>query len=170
MIGENLVKGLRRRAGVVVLATAGAVLFGLFSLAKLPRGIYPDVDFPRIVVVAHVGDAPPDVVLTGTTRPLEEAMITVPGMRRLRSKSQRGAAELSLQFADGTDMWRALQQVEARLSDVRSDLPAGTDLVVERVTPTSLPIATFDVSGIDDARLLREVATRVLRPALTRVA
>jgi CzcA family heavy metal efflux pump len=166
----NLVAALRTRASLVALATIAATAYGAVSLAQLPSGIYPDVDYPRIVVVAHVGDLPPEVVQTVATRPLEEAVATVPGMRRLRSRTIRGATELSAQFAPGTDMWRTLQLVEAHVADIRAELPADAELRIERVTPTALPIVTFNVSGADvDPRLLRETATRILRPALTRV-
>jgi CzcA family heavy metal efflux pump len=165
----HVVAGLRRRASLVILATIAATAFGAVSMSQLPSGIYPDIDFPRIVVVAHTGDLPPEVVQTVVTRPLEEAVATVPQMQRLRSRTIRGATELSAQFAPGVDMWRTLQLVEAHVAEIRGELPADTDLRIERVTPTALPIVTFNVSGDADPRVLREAATRIIRPALTRV-
>ncbi|HTJ47547.1 MAG TPA: efflux RND transporter permease subunit, partial [Kofleriaceae bacterium] len=165
----NLVAGLRRRASLVILATIAATAYGAVSMTQLPSGIYPDVDFPRIVVVAHVGDLPPEVVQTVATRPLEEAVATVPQLQRLRSRTIRGATELSAQFAPGVDMWRTLQLVEAHVAEIRGDLPADAELRIERVTPTALPIVTFNVGGDADPRVLRETATRIIRPALTRV-
>ncbi len=103
------------------------------------------------------------------TRPLEEAVATVPGLRRLRARTIRGATELSAQFEAGSDMWRTLQLVETHVAEIRSELPAEAEIRIERVTPTALPIATFNVIGEVDPRLLREAATLVVRPALTRV-
>ncbi len=167
----NLVAGLRKQAALVILLTLAAVAYGAFSLGALPSGIYPDVDFPRIVVVAHVGDLPPEVVQTVATRPLEEAIATVPGMRRLRSRTIRGATELSAQFAPGSDMWRTLQLVEAHIAEIRGELPADAELRIERVTPAALPIVTFNVTGAGDVdpRVLHDAATRVIRPALTKI-
>ena len=166
----NLVAGLRKRASLVALVVLAAMAYGALALRQLPSGIYPEVEFPRIVVVARVGDLPPEVVQTAATRPLEEAVATVPNMRRLRSRTIRGAAELSVQFENGTDMWRTLQLVEAHVAEIRGELPANTELRIERVTPAALPILTLGVSGDVDPRLLRETATRVIRPALIRVA
>jgi multidrug efflux pump subunit AcrB len=164
----NIVAALRARASFVVLATLSAMAFGAISLKKLPSGIYPEVDFPRIVCVAHVGDLPPEVMQTTATRPLEESLATVPSVRRIRSRTIRGAVEISAQFEPGTDMWRALQQAESRVDAVKADLPPETELQVERVTPSALPILTFNVSG-PDPRVVREAASYQLRPALTRV-
>lgn len=166
----SLVAALRPRVAVIALATSGAVLFGIVSLWRLPSGMYPDVDFPRVVVVARVGDVPPEIVDLVATRPLEEAVITVPGVQRVRSRITRGATELSIQFAPGTDMERALQRIETQLGPVRGELPAETRLQVERVTPAALPIVTFNVSSNGhDSRIRREAALLVIRPALTRV-
>ena len=165
----NLVRLLRGRGSLVALLTLALFAYGAYALFRLPSGIYPDVDFPRVVVVARVGDLPPGLVETAATRPLEEVLATVPGVHRLRSRTIRGAVELSVNFVPGTDMHRALQRCEAQVSQVRSDLPPRSIVEVERVTPTALPIITFNVTGPIDPRSLREFAALVLRPALTRV-
>lgn len=161
-------KLLRGRGSLVALVTLAAMAYGAFALRRLPSGIYPEVDFPRIVVVARVGDLPPEVVQTAATRPLEEAVATVPGMRRLRSRTIRGATELSVQFDDGVDMWRTLQLVEAHIAEIH--LPADTELRIQRVTAAALPILTLEVGGEVDPRVLREAAERVVRPALIQVS
>ena len=69
------------------------------------------------MVVARGGDAPPDVTQMALSRPLENALATVLGVERIRSRTIRGAVEISLQFAPGTDMWRALQLVESRVGE-----------------------------------------------------
>lgn len=161
---------LRRYAAAVWLATAVLVAFGLGAAWSMPSGIYPEVEFPRIVVVARVGDALPDVYLTTITRPLEQALTTVLGVERIRSQTIRGATDISLQFAPGTDMWRALQGVEASVAEVRSDLPPGIEIAVEKITTGSFPVITFNLSGPVDPRELREFGEFVARPALAGVA
>ena len=64
----------------------------------------------------------------------------VPGIRRVRSTTFRGATEISAQFEPATDMIVALQQVQGKVDDARQTLPAGTDLVVERLTPAAFPM------------------------------
>jgi len=159
---------LTRRAGLVLIATAGLSLGGLFAGSRLPSGIYPEIEFPRIVVVARERDVPPEEAQKSLARPLESALATVLGVERIRSRTIRGAVELSLQFAPGTDMWRALQMTESRVAETRGTLPATTEVAVERLTTTSFPVVTFNLSGAADPRRLRELGELVLRPALSR--
>ncbi len=121
------------------------------------------------MVVARSGGAPAEVFLTSVTRPLEQSLTTVLGVQRLRSKTIRGATEISLQFASGTDMWRALQLVESRVNEARAELPSGGELLVERVTTGSFPVVTFNLAGSIDPRELRELADFVVRPTLAGV-
>ncbi len=160
---------LTRRAGLVLIATAGLSLGGLFAGSRLPSGIYPEIEFPRIVVVARERDVPPEEAQKSLARPLESALATVLGVERIRSRTIRGAVELSLQFAPGTDMWRALQMTESRVAETRGTLPATTEVAVERLTTTSFPVVTFNLSGAADPRRLRELGELVLRPALSRI-
>jgi CzcA family heavy metal efflux pump len=160
---------LARRRTLVWFAAIGLAVAGGALATRLPSGIYPEAEFPRIVVVARGGDAPPAVTQVTLTRPLETALATVLGVERIRSRTIRGAVEISLQFAPGSDMWRALQLVESRVGDTRSALPASTDVQVERLTTTSFPVVTFNVTGNVDPRRLRDLAELVLRPAISRV-
>jgi CzcA family heavy metal efflux pump len=158
----------RRRVLVWVVAIGLAAGGGLVA-TRMPSGIYQEVDFPRIVVVARGGDAPPPLTQIALARPLEAALATVLGVERIRSRTIRGAVELSLQFSPGTDMWRALQLVESRVGDARSALPPTTEIVVERLTTTSFPVVTFNLTGAIDPRRLRDLGELVLRPAISRV-
>jgi len=160
---------LRAHAMVVWLLTAALVVLGVVSAYAMPSGIYPEVEFPRIVVVARSGGATPDVFLTEITRPLEQTLTTVLGVQRIRSKTIRGSTEISLQFSPDTDMWRALQLTESRVNEARAGLPPDTQTIVERVTTGSFPVVTFNVSGHEDPRVMRELAEFVVRPALANV-
>ncbi len=139
------------------------------SAFSLPSGIYPEIEFPRIVVVAKTGDAPPDVFFAPTTRPLETALTSVTGLARIRSKTIRGATEISLDFSEGTNMWQALQLVEAAVSDARGSLPADADITVEKVSTGSFPVVTFNLSGPVDPRVLDETARLVVEPAIASI-
>jgi CzcA family heavy metal efflux pump len=160
---------IRRRAALVWLGALALCAGGVLVAQRLPSGIYPEVEFPRIVVVARSGDAPAEVTQIALTRPLESALATVPGVERIRSRTIRGAAELSLLFAPGTDMWRALQLVQAHVAEAQNGLPLGVEVLVERLTTTSFPVITYNLTGAVDPRRLREIAEFVLKPALSRV-
>jgi CzcA family heavy metal efflux pump len=162
---------LFRRHAAAVWITSGALLaLGVASAFSMPSGVYPEVEFPRIVVVARTGGAPADVFLTTVTLRLEQSLTTVLGVQRIRSKTIRGATEISLLFTPDTDMWRALQLVQSRVAEVRSALPAGAEILVERVTTGSFPVVTFNLSGAIDPRELRELAEFVVRPSLAAVS
>jgi CzcA family heavy metal efflux pump len=165
----KLIALLRRYAVVVWLSTCLLVVLGAACAFGMPSGIYPEIEFPRVVVVARSGGAPPDVFLTQVTRPLEQALTSTLGLERIRSKTIRGATEIALQFTADTDMWRALQMVESKVTEARGALPADSEIVVEKVTTGSFPVVTFNVSGALDPRELRELAELVVRPVLANV-
>ena len=148
----------------IVLVIAGAVAaFGL------PSGIYPPLEFPRIVIIAHSGTLPPQSMMLSVTRPIETVVMEVPGIRRVRSRSIRGASEISAQLDPATNMIVALQQVQNRVAETRGDLPAGTELTVERLTPAVFPILILSLTGPLATPDLNDYATYVVRPELARV-
>jgi CzcA family heavy metal efflux pump len=142
---------------------------GLVSVFRLPSNIYPELSFPRIVILAHAGDLSPQNMLLTVTRPLEEEARTVLGVRRVRSRTIRGASEISVLFNPDMNMQYALQLLQAGVSDVKTDLPAATEIEVERITPTAWPILMFVLNGnVPDADL-RDYAYYNLRPIFNRV-
>ena len=159
-----------RHAKGIALAVLLLVVAGIVSYLSLPRGLYPELAFPRVVVVATLPDATAELVLRNVTRPLEEALAPVLGVRRVRSRTIRGAVEINLQFDPASDMVVALQLVQAKLGEIRAELPAQTTLTAERLTPTSFPVLTVSVEGALPPERLRDVALYQVRPALSRVA
>lgn len=167
--GWNLVRFCRENSRAVLLLTGALFLAGLIALFQLPSNIYPELNFPRIVVLVHAGDLSPDAMLLTVTRPIEEQVSTVLGARRVRSRTIRGGSEISVYFADTMDMQQALQLVQARVNEVRTGLPADTEIQVERLTPTVWPILSLVLNGnVPDADL-RDYAVYNLRPAFSRV-
>src|SRR5204863_6591359 len=120
---------------------------GLFSAFSLPSDIYPPLIFPRVVVIGHSGTMPAHTMMLTVTRPIEQALMEVPGIRRVRSTTFRGATEISAQFDPSTDMVVALQQVQGKIDDARTTLPEGTDLIVERLTPAAFPMYILNLTG-----------------------
>lgn len=145
-------------------------LIGGWTILSFPVAILPDITFPRLVVIAEAGELPARRVEIGVSRPLEEAIATVPGVARLRSKIQRGAAELSVDFAWGTDMLVAQQLVSAKVNEVRGQLPLDAQVSVERMNPTVFPIFGISFrSKTMPQEALWSLATYKLKPVLGRV-
>jgi CzcA family heavy metal efflux pump len=165
----NVVRFCRQNRRAIYLLSALLVIAGLVSVFRLPSNIYPELSFPRIVILAHAGDLSPQNMLLTVTRPLEEASRTVLGVRRVHSRTIRGATEIEVLFNPDMDMQYALQLLQARVSNVRSELPASTEVSIERITPTAWPILMLLLNGnVPDADL-RDYAYYDLRPLFSRV-
>jgi len=158
-----------RHSRAVLLVTAAVAVAGAMSSVALPSDIYPPLQFPRVVVIGHAGMTPARSMMLTVTRPLEQAIMEVPGIRRVRSRTFRGAAEISAQFEPSTDMIVALQQVQNRVAESRGDLPDNTEITVDRLTPTAFPFFIMDVTGGLSSSELRDYGFYVMRPALSRV-
>jgi CzcA family heavy metal efflux pump len=165
----NPARFARRQSRAIVLVTVLLAIAGGLAYLGLPSSIYPPLEFPRIVVIAHSGSTPARSMTLTVARPLEQAIMEVPGVRRVRSKTFRGASEISAQFEPGTDTVVALQMVQARIAEIRSDLPSDIDLVVDRQTPAVFPIYALNLSGGLSAADLHDYGFYVVRPALSRV-
>lgn len=166
-----LVRILQRYAAFVWIAALALAALGVRAIFVLPSGIYPEMVFPRVVVVAHAGQLAADLVEAQVTRPLEDALVVVPGVRYVRARTIRGAVELLLQLTDEADPLQTQYACQAAVA--RIELPRGTTTVVERVLPTAVPVVTFNLSMAPsiavDMRRLRDVAERIVRPAIVRV-
>jgi CzcA family heavy metal efflux pump len=149
---------------VVVLLSAA----GVWMARSLPSAIYPELLFQRITIVAQGSALGARQIEFSVTRPLEEAVSTVPGVARVTSKSIRGASEISVTFTPRTDMQIALQLVQTRVSQVRNVLPADMDVEVERLTPSLFPVLSYNLEGADPSTLY-DIARYQIRPLLSRV-
>jgi len=159
----------QRHSRAAALLAVALVIGGVLAALALPSSIYPPLQFPRIAIVVHSGTLPPQSMMLTVTRPIEEVVMSVPGIRRVRSRSIRGAAEISAQFAASTDMIVALQQVQNRVAEVTGDLPMDSQIQVERMTPAIFPVFILSMTGSLPTADLFDYATYVLKPELARV-
>jgi CzcA family heavy metal efflux pump len=165
----NLVRASRDNRFAVYLVTVLLFGAGIWAMYQTPSNIYPEINFPRIMVLAHSGDLPPDAMLISATRPLEQSAMSVQGVRRVRSKTIRGASEISVFFNPDADMAYSLQLLQGSVNEVRQDLPPETQVQVERVSPTVFPVMSFILNGDVPGAELRDQAFYVLRPLVSRV-
>ena len=158
-----------RHSRAAVLLSATLVVGGVLAALSLPSSIYPPLQFPRIAIVAHSGTLPPQSMSLIVTRPVEQVIMAVPGVRRVRSKSIRGASEISAQFDPSTDMVTALQMVQNRVAEITGNLPMGTQLQIERMTPAIFPVFIISLTGSLSTPDLYDYANFVVKPAIARV-
>ncbi|QBB69552.1 efflux RND transporter permease subunit [Pseudolysobacter antarcticus] len=158
---------LERHRRSILLLVLILALGGFFSAWRLPVGLFPLIDFPRIVVSVDAGDRPADRMVTEVTRPLELALRGVPKVEKIRSTSSRGSAEVSLTLGWGTDMVAAQLQMEAAVNRLLPKLPPGTTFTTRRMDPTVFPsLGLTLISKTDDLVALRDFATYQLKPAI----
>ena len=161
----------RARAYFGALVLTGALLTagGIYSYTRMPSGVYPEVTFPRIAVVARTPNRDVTNMEVKVTRPLEEAVSTVLGVAQVRSKTIRGGSEIEIDFNPGTDMRRAWQLTWNRINAARSEIPPETELTVEQMTPSVFPILSLVLTGGDNASQLRDYAFYQLAPLIKTV-
>jgi CzcA family heavy metal efflux pump len=159
----------QKRAVLVLIALLCAA--GLYAAWRLPSAIFPQTDFPRIVITVDNGVVPAQQTLVAVTRPIEEAMNGIPGITRIRSVTARGSCEVNLFFDWSVDIKQSLQLVQARLSQLTAQLPPPAEIRrVDRLTFAVFPVAGYSItSETRDPASLRDIANLVVRPRLARL-
>ena len=154
----------------ILFLVAILVLGGIAAGLKLPVALFPHVNFPRVVVSVNSGDQPASQMVITVTRPLEQAVRSVPGVVSLRSKTSRGSAELSINFTWGEDMIAAMLQVESAINQTLPSLPPGTSFLVRRMDPTVFPVAAYSLTSPTESLVsLRDLAKYELVPLLSSI-
>jgi CzcA family heavy metal efflux pump len=158
----------RRRFLLTVLAML--VAGGVASAMLMPVSLFPTVFFPRIAINIDAGDRPPDQMEAVITREVEQAIRAIPGVRNIRSTTSRGSAEMSINFAWGSDMDLALQRVESAVTRAQAALPPGVLFGVRRMDPTAFPVAAYSLtSKTATAVELRRFAELTAAPVLSTI-
>jgi multidrug efflux pump subunit AcrB len=165
----NLASRAKPYFGAVVLTAALLTAGGIYSALRMPSGVYPEVTFPRLAVVAKKpGLAVPNMEVM-VTRPLEQAVSEVIGVERVRAKTIRGGCDISVDLSPGTDIARAELLAWNRIGAARSSMPPDVELAVERMTPAVFPIMSVVLSGGDSSSQLREYAFYQFAPRLKNI-
>jgi CzcA family heavy metal efflux pump len=153
---------------IFVILTMVAV--GVYLAFSIPVAVFPSTDFPLIKVGIDNGVAPINQMQVMVTRPVEEAMNSVPGLEQIKSITSRGSAEINLFFNWNVDMIQTLQYVNAAVARVQPTLPPTAKLTTNRMTFASLmPILAYSVtSDTMPQTQLWELANYTIKPRLNR--
>src|ERR1700738_82516 len=128
----------------VIIAMIG---MGSYLAFTIPVSVFPDTNFPRIVVGIDNGVAPINQMEVMVTRPIEEAMNSVPGLTQVRSTTSRGSAEVNLFFDWNVDMFQTLQLVDSAVSRVQAELPPTAKIESHRLTFATFPIIGYSLTS-----------------------
>ncbi|MEJ2580907.1 MAG: efflux RND transporter permease subunit, partial [Acidobacteriota bacterium] len=156
------------RPVTVLMATLAISTFGLLAVQNLPVDLLPDLSYPTLTIQTEYQDAAPETVEQFVTRPIEEAVGVIPGVREMRSQSRSSISEVILEFEWGESMDTAGLEVRERLGLV--ELPREAEIPrVLRFDPSLEPIMRLGFYGDRDLDELRQLADRWLKPRLESV-
>jgi len=161
---------LARSTRTIFFFAAMLTVAGIYLATKVPISVFPETNFPRVVIGVDNGVMPVEQMEVTVTRPIEDAVNTVPGLQTVRSTTSRGSAEVSLFFDWNVDMVQSLQLVDAALAKVQQELPSTARITTNRLTFATFPILGYSLTSdtVPQTRLW-EIATYDLKPPLNRV-
>jgi CzcA family heavy metal efflux pump len=158
-----------RHGKPIVFVILTLVAVGVYLALGVPVAVFPETNFPRIVIGVDNGVFPIDQMLVTVTRPLEEAVNVVPGLDHLWSITSRGSAEIDLFFNWNVDMYRTLELVNAAIARAQSSLPSTAKITTNRLTFAAFPIMGYSLTSdtVPQTRIW-EMANYDLKPRLNR--
>jgi len=156
------------RPVIFLILTLG--LLGAYLAFTIPVSVFPSTDFPRVLIAVDNGVMPIDQMTVTVTRPIEEAVNSVPGLLTVRSITSRGSAEVDLFFRWDIDMFQTLQYVNAAISRVQPELPSTAKVEAHRLTFAAFPIIGYSLTSDSMPQTkLWELATYEMKPRLNRL-
>src|SRR5579859_1397645 len=159
-----------RFARPVLFLIVSLAVVGGYRALTMPVSVFPSTDFPRIVIGVDNGVMPIDQMLVTITRPIEEAVNSVPGLQTVQSITSRGSAEVDLFFDWNSDMILTLQRVDAVVARLQTELPPGAKLETHRLTFAVFPVIGYSLTSdrIPPSKLW-EIATYQIKPRMNRL-
>lgn len=162
---------VQRSLRTILFLACALTAVGVYAFFQVPVAIFPDTNFPRVVIGVDNGVMPVEQMQVTITKPIEDAINSVPGLITVRSNTSRGTAEISLFFDWSVDMFRTLELVNAALGKVQQALPSTAKVTANRLTLATFPILGYSLTSDTVPQTdLWQLATYNLKPALNRVA
>jgi len=169
-VTQHLARFVQAHARAMVIIVFSFALAGAAFLFRLPIAIFPQTDFPRIVILVDNGITPVDIQMLRVTRPIEEAIRIVPGITTIRSVTARGSSEISVFFRWDIDILNALHLVQGRISQITPSLPPECRFYINRLTFSVFPMVGFSITSPGRSQAdLWELAYYDIAPRLYRL-
>ncbi len=132
--------------------------------------LFPEITFPKIKIIADAGLQPVNNMMVTVTKPLENAIKQVPGLKDIRSITSRGSCEISALMDWSEDLDISQQRIESKISQVRNDLPPDVQLTIEKMNPSILPVMGYTVENHNMSAVeLKKLATLTIKPFLSQI-
>ena len=146
------------------------IMGGMFAYSKLQTSLFPEITFPKIKIIADAGLQPVNKMMVTVTKPLENAIKQVPDLKTIRSTTSRGSCEISAFMNWDANIDLGKQRIESKIAEIRSSLPPGVDISVEKMNPSILPVMGYTLESNTKSPIeLRQIATYTVKPFLSRV-
>jgi len=159
-----------RHTRTIIFFSLVLALTGAYLAFQLPVAVFPHTSFPRVTIGIDNGVMPVEQMEVTITRPVENAVNTVPGLETVRSITSRGEAEVDLFFNWNVDMVETLQMVNSAVAEVRQSLPPTAQITTHRLSFASFPILGYSLTSSSVPQTdLWEMATYQLQPRLNRL-
>ncbi len=159
-----------RHALAITFIAVALCLAGIYAALTTPSSVFPQTNFPRVVILVDNGIMPADEMMATITRPIEEAMKDIPGAVTVRSATERGSAEVNVFFNWHVDMVQSELYVLGRLAQISSELPPTASTSVSRVTFSAFPIIGVSLtSPTRDLTSLWDTAQYSLKPRFLQI-
>ncbi|MBI4388044.1 MAG: efflux RND transporter permease subunit [Candidatus Omnitrophica bacterium] len=159
-----------KRPVTTVMVFTGIVFMGLVAILELPQELFPRINFPQITVVTDYVNAAPEEIETLITKPLEETISSVSGLRRIESTSREGKSTITVSFNWNQNIDFAALAVREKIDLVKERLPKESeDPVVLKFDPLSRPIMILSVTGKLPPSDLKSISEHTLRDNLEKV-
>ena len=164
---KNLFVNFKSPIAFVLLIILAA---GIFSYQRMESSLFPELTFPKIKIIADNGLQPVNKMMITVTKPLENTIKRVPGLITVRSTTSRGSCEISAYMDWKGDIDLGKQQIESAINEIKNQLPAGTDITVEKMNPSILPVMGYVIEGHNLNNIeLNLLANYTVKPFLSQV-
>lgn len=159
-----------RRPITVAMCVAALFVFGLVSIGRMGLELLPNLSYPVVAVVTVYPNADPTTVERELTQPIEGAVSTLAGLRRLESTSMEHASLVIAQFDWGANLAEVMEQMNASFNVLAASLPSDAQRpLVVKMDPDQLPLMLIGMTGSGDLAELTLEADQIVRPALERL-
>ncbi len=160
-----------RQPVFVTMLVLLVITFGLLAYTSMPVNLLPDFEVPIVAVTVAYPGAGPESVAEQVARPIEDTVNTINGIRNITSNSNEGITTIVLEFEEGTDIFRADQDVREKVNAIRPTLPRDIrDPIFQRFDPNQLPIMSIAIAtdGSRSPLELRQLIDNEIVPQLQR--
>lgn len=146
------------------------ILGGLFSYSKIQTGLFPEITFPKIKIIADAGQQPVNKMMVTVTKPLENAVKKVQDLKTIRSTTSRGTCEISAFMNGNSDIDLSKARIEAQINQIKNELPPDLQVSVEKMNPSILPVIGYAIESKERSPVdLKKIANYTIKPFLSQI-